>query len=137
QPSPPSSPARCRSPSWSTPTEWIGPPRRHPQGFRNTGQLSTKEDFMSVIRHRSVPAEGTSVFLREAGDPARPALFLLHGFPSSSRQYVRLLDRLAERWYVIAPDYPGFGQSDPLASSPTFDRLAEVTAAVIDTLGID
>jgi len=92
---------------------------------------------MSAIRHRTVGVDGLTVFLREAGDPARPTLVLLHGFPSSSRHYVRLLDRLAERWHVVAPDYPGFGRSDPLPASPTFDRLAEVTAAVIDTLGID
>jgi pimeloyl-ACP methyl ester carboxylesterase len=76
------------------------------------------------------------VFVREAGDAARPTLVLLHGFPSSSRQYVRLLDRLAERWHVVAPDYPGFGRSEPLPSNPTFDRLAEITGDVIDALGI-
>ena len=92
---------------------------------------------MSAIRHRTVGVDGLTVFLREAGDPARPTLVLLHGFPSSSRHYVRLLDRLAERWHVVAPDYPGFGRSDPLPASPTFDRLAEVTAAVIDALGVD
>jgi pimeloyl-ACP methyl ester carboxylesterase len=92
---------------------------------------------MSVIRHRTVRVDDLDVFVREAGDPARPTLVLLHGFPSSSRQYVRLLDRMAERWHVVAPDYPGFGRSDPLPSSPTFDRLAEIAAAVIDTLGIN
>src|SRR5690348_11732335 len=92
---------------------------------------------MSVIRHHIVRIDGLAVFVREAGDRARPTLILLHGFPSSSRHYVRLLDRLARRWHVVAPDYPGFGLSEPVPSSPTFDRLAEITAAVIDTLGID
>jgi pimeloyl-ACP methyl ester carboxylesterase len=92
---------------------------------------------MPVIRHHTVHVDRLAVFVREAGDPGRPTLVLLHGFPSSSRHYIRLLDRLAERWHVIAPDYPGFGRSDPLPSSPTFDRLAEVTAAVIDTLGVE
>jgi pimeloyl-ACP methyl ester carboxylesterase len=92
---------------------------------------------MPAIRHRTVHVDGVDVFVREAGDPARPTLVMLHGFPSSSRHYVRLLDRLAERWHAVAFDYPGFGFSDPLPSSPTFDRLAEITAAVIDTLGID
>jgi pimeloyl-ACP methyl ester carboxylesterase len=91
---------------------------------------------MPIICHRTVHIDGLAVFVREAGDPARPTLVLLHGFPSSSRHYIRLLDRLAERWHVVAPDYPGFGRSDPLPSSPTFDRLAEITAAAIDTLGI-
>jgi pimeloyl-ACP methyl ester carboxylesterase len=92
---------------------------------------------MSVIRHLTVRVEGVEVFVREAGEEDRPHLVLLHGFPSSSRHYIRLLDRLANRWHVIAPDYPGFGRSDPLPSSPTFDRLAEITGDVIDARGID
>ena len=92
---------------------------------------------MPVIRHRTISVSDLNVFVREAGEPTRPALVLLHGFPSSSRQYVRLIDRLAGRWHVIAPDYPGFGLSDPLSDSPTFDRLAEITASAIDMLGID
>src|SRR6266566_6540335 len=91
---------------------------------------------MPVIRHRTIRVADINIFVREAGDPARPTLVLLHGFPSSSRHYVRLLDRLADRWHVVAPDYPGFGLSDPLPDSPTFDRLAEITAQALDALGI-
>lgn len=90
---------------------------------------------MPVIRHRAIEVADAEVFVREAGDPARPTLVLLHGFPSSSRHYIRLLDRLAGRWHVIAPDYPGFGLSSPLPGAPTFDRLAEITAQVLDALG--
>jgi pimeloyl-ACP methyl ester carboxylesterase len=92
---------------------------------------------MPLIRHRTVRVSDLNLFLRDAGDPARPAVVLLHGFPSSSRQYLRLIDRLAEHWHVVAPDYPGFGLSDPLPGSPTFDRLAGITAELLDTLGID
>ncbi len=92
---------------------------------------------MPLIRHRTVRVSDLDVFVREAGDPARPAVVLLHGFPSSSRQYLRLMDRLAGHWHVVAPDYPGFGLSDPLPGSPTFDRLAGITAELLDTLGID
>lgn len=81
---------------------------------------------MPVIRHRTIRVADINIFVREAGDPARPTLVLLHGFPSSSRYYLRLMDRLADRWHVVAPDYPGFGLSDPLPGSPTFDRLAEI-----------
>src|SRR5690348_10691864 len=91
---------------------------------------------MTAIRHRTVTVEGQDVFVREAGDPNRPTIVLLHGFPTSSRQYIRLLDRLADNWHVVAPDYPGFGLSAPLPTSPTFDRLAEITAATLDQLGI-
>jgi pimeloyl-ACP methyl ester carboxylesterase len=91
---------------------------------------------MPAIRHRSVEIDGLNIFVREAGDPARPTLVLLPGYPSSTRAYVRLIDRLAHTWHAVAIDYPGFGSSDPLPDSPTFDGLAEVTAQAIDALGI-
>jgi pimeloyl-ACP methyl ester carboxylesterase len=91
---------------------------------------------MGAIRHHFVEVDGLRVFVREAGDPTRPTLVLLPGYPSSTRAYVRLIDRLADRWHLVAIDYPGFGSSDPLPQSPTFDRLAVVTAEVIDALGI-
>jgi pimeloyl-ACP methyl ester carboxylesterase len=75
--------------------------------------------------YRTIDVDGSEVFYREAGDAARPALLLLHGFPSSSAQYEVLMQRLADDLYVIAPDYPGFGRSPALDGSTTFDRLAE------------
>ncbi len=91
---------------------------------------------MAVIRHRTIKVEGLDVFVREAGDPARPTVVLLPGYPSSTRAYVRLIDRLATNWHTVAIDYPGFGSSQPLTESPTFDRLAEVTGKTIDALQI-
>jgi len=91
---------------------------------------------MPVIRRRTIRHADINIFVRQAGAPTRPTLALLHGFPSASRHYLRLMDRLADRWHVVAPDYPGFGLSDPLPGSPTFDRLAEITAQVLDALGI-
>lgn len=55
---------------------------------------------------------GLSVFYREAGSPDEPTILLLHGFPSSSRQWEPLLARLADGFHLVAPDYPGFGHSD-------------------------
>src|SRR6201992_2187767 len=91
---------------------------------------------MTAIRHRLIGVDGLDVFVREAGDPARPAIVLLPGYPSSTRAYVRLIDRLAPQWHVVAIDYPGFGSSAPLPGSPPFDRLADVTGHAIDQLGI-
>lgn len=91
---------------------------------------------MPAIRHRHVEVDGLKVFVREAGDGDRPTIVLLPGYPSSTRAYVRLIDRLASAWHVVAVDYPGFGSSDPLPGEPTFDRLAAVTGQVIDLLGI-
>lgn len=92
---------------------------------------------MSVIRHHTVNVEDLAIFIREAGNPATPTLVMLPGYPSSTRAYARLIDRLAANWHVVAIDYPGFGRSDPLPQAPTFDRLAEVTGKTIDALGIE
>jgi pimeloyl-ACP methyl ester carboxylesterase len=91
---------------------------------------------MTAIRHRTIAVDGLNVFVREAGDPGKPTIVLLPGYPSSTRAYVRLIDRLAGQWHAVAIDYPGFGSSDPLPGSPTFDQLANVTGKAIDALGI-
>jgi len=91
---------------------------------------------MPAIAHRTVTVDGLNLFVREAGNPDRPTIVLLPGYPSSTRAYIRLIDRLARNWHTVAIDYPGFGSSDPLPDSPTFDRLAEVTAKAINVLGV-
>lgn len=80
---------------------------------------------------------GSEVFHREGGDPSGPTLLLLHGFPSSSAQYDQLMRRLASRCHVIAPDYPGFGQSPPLTGTTTFGRLTDAIDAFIEAKGLD
>ena len=82
-----------------------------------------------MTTYRTIEVDGTEIFYREAGDPAAPTLLLLEGFPSSSAQYEQLIGRLADRFHLVAPDYPGFGRSSALGGVTTFDRLA----AVIDT----
>ena len=79
-----------------------------------TGPHKQKELAMPAIRHHKITVEGRGVFVREAGDPARPSIVLLPGYPSSTRAYVRLVDRLAHDWHAVAIDYPGFGSSHPL-----------------------
>ncbi|RSV39752.1 alpha/beta hydrolase [Sphingomonas sp. ABOLE] len=86
-----------------------------------------------------VQVEGVGIFYREAGPRDAPTIVLLHGFPSSSREFNNLIPLLATRYHLIAPDYPGFGQSD--APSPdtyrySFDHLAQTTGALLDQLGI-
>jgi pimeloyl-ACP methyl ester carboxylesterase len=66
---------------------------------------------VSTVRHRRVSVSGIDIFYREAGVPGAPALLLLHGFPSSSHMFRHLLPELADRFHLIAPDYPGFGFS--------------------------
>jgi pimeloyl-ACP methyl ester carboxylesterase len=87
-----------------------------------------------MSHYRTVAVEGRDVFYREAGDGADPTLLLLHGFPSSSAQYERLMSLVSHRLHVVAPDLPGFGRSEPLDGSSTFDGMAEVIARFVDTI---
>ncbi|APR80766.1 Hypothetical protein A7982_06113 [Minicystis rosea] len=96
------------------------------------------------VAHRFVDIDGVRVFYREAGPEHAPALLLLHGFPSASHQFRRLIDALGDRYRVIAPDYPGFGQSDAPAPTTaggtftyTFDALADVIESFCRNLGLD
>ena len=90
-----------------------------------------------MTAYRTSQVNGTEVFYREGGDSAAPTLLLLHGFPSSSAQYQQLMERLEERYHVIAPDYPGFGQSAPLSGTTTFDRIADVIDGFTDRMGLE
>jgi pimeloyl-ACP methyl ester carboxylesterase len=85
-----------------------------------------------MLRYGTTVVDGSEIFYREGGEPSRATLLLLHGFPSSSAQYDRLMGHLAARLHVIAPDLPGFGRSRPLTDASTFDRLADVIEAFID-----
>jgi pimeloyl-ACP methyl ester carboxylesterase len=64
------------------------------------------------MQYKKVTIDGVSVFYREIGYDGNPKLVLLHGFPSSSHQYRNLMPALAEHFQIVAPDYPGFGNSD-------------------------
>jgi pimeloyl-ACP methyl ester carboxylesterase len=90
-----------------------------------------------MTAYRTIEVNGGEIFYREAGKRSGAMLLLLHGFPSSSAQYERLMQRLAGRYCVIAPDYPGFGQSPQLAGGTTFDRLADVVDAFTEVKGLD
>jgi len=89
--------------------------------------------------HRAT-IDGVGVFYREAGPKDAPTIVLLHGFPSSSRQFDTLIPLLATRFHLIAPDYPSFGQSDtpaPATYSYTFDHLAETTNGLLEQIGVN
>jgi pimeloyl-ACP methyl ester carboxylesterase len=81
------------------------------------------------VFYRAVMVDRLSIFYREAEPKDAPAVLFLHGLPSSSRMYEPLFSRLADRYHLIAPDYPGFGHSDwpdPTQFAYTFDRFAEI-----------
>ncbi|MGB8449008.1 MAG: alpha/beta hydrolase [Nitrososphaeraceae archaeon] len=82
------------------------------------------------MKYKTVKVDGLSVFYREIGDQTKPKLVLLHGWPSSSHQYRNLMPALASNFHIVAPDYPGFGNSEspsPDDFNYTFDRLSDVT----------
>ncbi|WP_345678782.1 alpha/beta hydrolase [Yinghuangia aomiensis] len=92
------------------------------------------------VRHRRMDVDGIGVFYREAGPADAPTLLLLHGFPSSSRQFARLIDALGGDYHLVAPDYPGFGHSDAPSADAfayTFDALADLTEKFLVALGLD
>ncbi|MEU6235907.1 alpha/beta fold hydrolase, partial [Kitasatospora sp. NPDC047058] len=89
------------------------------------------------VRHRFVEVDGVRVFYREAGPADAPTLLLLHGFPSASHQYRRLIDALGDRFHLVAPDYPGFGHTEaPDGFRYSFDALADVTERFVQALGL-
>ena len=92
-----------------------------------------------VTHHRYAEVAGRRIFYREAGSPAAPAVVLLHGTPASSHQYRNLIPALADRYHVIAPDYPGFGHSDVPGVDEfkyTFDNVAEHVDGLLHQLGL-
>ena len=89
------------------------------------------------VRHGFVDVDGVRVFYRETGPAGWLPVLLLHGFPSSSHQYRRLMDALGDRHRLIAPDYPGFGYTEtPDGFTYSFERLADVMEGFVKRLGV-
>lgn len=91
------------------------------------------------VWHRTVEIDGQTVFYREAGPPGAPTLLLLHGFPTSSHMFRDLIPALADGYHVLAPDYPGYGNSsmpDVEEFEYTFDRFAEIIDKLVMKLEI-
>jgi len=102
--------------------------------------LLTPAITATTVRYNSIEIDGLNVAYREAGEESSPKLVLLHGWPSSSHQYRNLIPALAQRFHVIAPDYPGFGNSDtpdPAKFAYTFDKLADVTEHFLRAKGFE
>ena len=81
------------------------------------------------VQYKTANINGLDIFYRQAGNRKNPTILLLHGFPSSSHMYRNLIKELADEYHTVAPDYPGFGNSDQLPVNEfeyTFDNLANV-----------
>jgi pimeloyl-ACP methyl ester carboxylesterase len=102
-------------------------------------QVSNQTSRNSVkVLYKTAVVEELSIFYREAGKPGNPKLLLLHGFPASSHQYRNLISALSDHFHVIAPDYPGFGNSDMPSLDKfdyTFDRLSEIIEVFLQKTG--
>jgi pimeloyl-ACP methyl ester carboxylesterase len=105
------------------------------------GMYAQKKDegMEHSVFYRTVKVDGLSVFYREAGPSDASTILLLHGLPSSSRMFQPLLTRLADKYHLVAPDYPGFGHSDwpdPKEFNYTFDHIAQVMNDFTQALGL-
>ncbi len=101
------------------------------------GEPTTTEP--AKVLHRTIEIDGLEIFYREAGPEGAPTILLLHGFPTSSHMFRNLIPTLAEQFHLVAPDYPGYGNSAMPSMDEfdyTFDRMAEIVEKLTEELGL-
>src|SRR6266404_7611334 len=118
------------------------PGTRLPQGVIVFSAIDhrAKGFSMATVTFRKVDVDGIKVFYREAGPKDAPTILLLHGFPTAGHMFRDLIPQLADRFRLIAPDLPAFGQSDMPARSAfsySFEKLADVIGRFTEVIGLD
>ena len=101
---------------------------------------SASDETKRVTSFNSANVDDLDIFYREAGPKDAPAVVLLHRFPTSSHMFRNLIPMLADKYHVVAPDYPGYGQSSMPSVSEydyTFDNLAKVVDDLLQQLGAE
>ncbi len=104
---------------------------------RQTSEAATPTKYLTL--HKTIKVDGLDIFYREAGPKNAPTILLLHGFPTSSQMFRNLIPALSDTFHLVAPDYPGFGNSSmpPVDQFEyTFDNLADVMDKFIQKLGL-
>lgn len=92
------------------------------------------------MKNQTITVDGQTIFYREAGDKEKPTILLLHGFPTSSHMFRNVIPALADKFHLVAPDYPGFGYSSmpPVDTFEyTFDHLAEIMDKFVTQIGLE
>ncbi|MGB8027332.1 MAG: alpha/beta hydrolase [Nitrososphaeraceae archaeon] len=95
---------------------------------------------MIKMKNQTITVDGQTIFYREAGDKEKPTILLLHGFPTSSHMFRNVIPALADKFHLVAPDYPGFGYSSmpPVDTFEyTFDHLAEIMDKFVTQIGLE
>lgn len=116
------------------------PERAAQPGASATATATATLQAVPPVLHHRIEIDGVEVFYRESGSRDAPTILLLHGFPTSSHMFRNLMPALSDRYHVLAPDYPGFGNSEQPAMDRfeySFDNLAALMEAFVDRLGID
>jgi pimeloyl-ACP methyl ester carboxylesterase len=104
------------------------------------GTSTARADNAPGVTYKTVTIDNVDIFYREAGDPSRPTLLLLHGFPPSSHMFRDLITELADEFHLVAPDYPGYGFSSMPAVDEfdySFDNVARIMEQFVDVVGLD
>ncbi|NET01833.1 MAG: alpha/beta hydrolase [Sphaerospermopsis sp. SIO1G1] len=93
----------------------------------------------NTVFHKTITIDGLEIFYREAGDKNNPTILLLHGFPTSSHMFRNLIPTLADKFHLIAPDYPGFGASSMPKVDEfeySFDNLSDIIEKLVNQLNL-
>ncbi len=108
--------------------------------FADRELVTSKAGYPQQTAHKTITIDGVDVFYREAGPAGAPTILLLHGFPTSSHMFRNLIPALSDRFHLVAPDFPGFGNSAQPAMDEfyySFDGLARLMEGFIEAKGIE
>jgi len=109
-------------------------------GVANAQEVEQKIEMAQQTEFKTEKIAGLDIFYREAGSKDNPTLLLLHGFPTSSHMFRNLIPKLSKKYHVIAPDYPGYGNSSMPSTSEfeyTFDNMSSIVEQLLNKLSIE